>query len=410
MLENLRQSLDFRLNSLYFILQGFYWMIVCAVVSLGSAYLSTRGYSTISIGILFACSYVFAALIQQIISINTDNSSKYDVIDVLGVLGIIILVDLVFAIGTSEKGFATGLTFFISVLFITMVQPFLNALNFYIVRHGIYMNYGVSRSSGSLFFFLMSLTAGNFMKIFSERVLPILGLIMTIGFLATLFMIKVELKKSGRLVSKDYDPFEKKNSDDFSVASIKAFVQEYRMFFVVLIGVTCFFFGHLLLNNFIYQITINVGGDSADTGGMLALAAILELPAMICFSKLRDIFGTKILFGASAVFFFIKIFVTSIASSVGGLYFSMLFQAASFALFIPASVHLVDELMTTRDAVKGQAFMTVAMTICNALTGLFGGVLIFLFGVTASLWFSTLVTFCGVVVTIYGLFRINLKN
>ena len=130
---------------------------------------------------------------------------------------------------------------------------------------------------------------------------------------------------------------------------------------------------------------------------------------MIFFTWLKDRFGSKLLLSVSAVFYFVKIFATAIATSVGMLYFSMVFQALAFAIFIPASVHFVDEIMSKKDAVKGQAFVTVAMTLSNLLSSLLGGVLIKLFGVTFSLWFGTVITICGVVVSIYGLVKIKEK-
>ena len=170
-----------------------------------------------------------------------------------------------------------------------------------------------------------------------------------------------------------------------------------------------FYFGHVLINNFLFQITVNVGGDEADTGGLLAMQAIVELPAMIFFTWLKDRFGSKFLLSFSAVFYFVKILATTVATSVGMLYFSMIFQALAFAVFIPASVHFVDEIMSKKDAVKGQAFVTVAMTLSNLLSSLLGGILIRIVGVTVSLWFGTIVTLCGVVVSIYGLAKIKQK-
>ena len=411
MLERLKTSNDFRLNFQYFLLQGFYWMIVCCAISLGSAYLSDRGYSTAGIGVLFALAFAMAALLQPIISINTDNSSRYTVVDVLTVLGIIVTIDLLLACTTTGKSIATGLTFFVGVMFAQLVQPFLNALNFFIEDHGIEMNYGVARANGSLFFFVISLIAGNLMKATSERVLPILGFIASICFMVVLIWMRYTLNNSTKSFAKEYDPFEKRQAgEQITVKTVKKFITENMTFFVIMIGVTCFFFGHVLINNFIYQITNHVGGDEADTGGILALAALVELPAMIFFNKIKYKFSTKLLFGVSALFFFIKILFTSIATSVGMLYFSMIFQALAFALFIPASVHFVDEFMSDKDAVKGQAFLVVAMTLANALASFLGGGFMYTCGVTFSLWFSTVITLAGVLICIYGLFRINAKK
>ncbi|WP_028243636.1 MFS transporter [Pseudobutyrivibrio ruminis] len=411
MIYRIKESLELRLNLFYITLQGLYWMIVCCTISLGSAYLSNRGYSTVGIGALFALAYLFASVLQQLISVETDRSTSINVVDVLAVLGGLLVINQFFAMGTDSKSFGTGFTFMLGAMIATIIQPFLNALNFHIERYDIKMNYGVARASGSFFFFIMSLIAGNLMKTVSEKAAPALGLIVSILFVANIIWIYKELKSTGKNPKKDFDPFENSTSsnDSFDVNSIKNFIESYKMFFIFLIGLMGFYFGHVLINNFLYQITANVGGDEADTGGLLAMQAIVELPAMIFFTWLKDRFGSKLLLSVSAVFYFVKIFATTIATSVGMLYFSMLFQALAFAIFIPASVHFVDEIMSKKDAVKGQAFVTIAMTLSNLLSSLIGGVLIRLFGVTLSLWFGTVVTICGVVVSIYGLVKIKEK-
>lgn len=409
MIYKIKESLELRLNLSYITIQGLYWMIVCCTISLGSAYLSNRGYSTVGIGALFAIAYLLASVLQQLISVETDKSTRFNVIDVLAVLGVLLVIDLLFGVGTDEKGFATGFTFLIAAMIATIMQPFLNALNFHIEKYDIHMNYGVARASGSFFFFIMSLIAGNLMKVASEKAAPVLGLIVTVLFVANIIWIYFELKNTGKDPKKEYDPFEATTttSDSFDINSIKNFIEKYRTFFLFLVGVMGFYFGHVLINNFLFQITVNVGGDEADTGGLLALQAIVELPAMIFFTKLKDWFGSKKLLSISAVFYLVKIFATTVATSVGMLYFSMIFQALAFAIFIPASVHFVDEIMSKKDAVKGQAFVTVAMTLSNLLSSIIGGILIRLCGVTFSLWFGTIVTLGGVALSIYGLVKIK---
>ena len=409
MLEQFKTSLNYRVNILYIGLQGMYWMMVCCCVSLGSAYLSNRGYSTFSIGVLFAMAYLLATLVQQVVSVVTDDSAEFDVLDVLAVFGIVLVITLFISLFTHDNSFFTGLTFLITALVVTVVQPFLNALNFYIERMGIPMNYGVARASGSFSFFIMSLIAGFFMKVASEKTAPFLGFLTAVGFTTFIIWIFRELKTAG-LRQNTYDPFEYEAADSFDSLYVSDFIEKHRMFFLYLIGLILFYFGHVIVNNFLYQISVNVGGDEGTNGGLLALQAIVELPAMIFFSWLRERFGTKFLLGVSAVFYLIKIYFTAIAVNVGMLYFSMIFQALGFALFIPASVHLVDEIMSKQDAVKGQAFVTMAMTFSSLVASIFGGLIINIFGVTATLWISTFITVVGVVISIYALLRINTQK
>ena len=410
MLDRFADSLESRMNLLYIGAQGLYWMMVCCTISMGSAYLSNRGYSTFSIGVLFAVAYLIATAVQQIVSAATDMASDFNVLDVLAILGIVISLDLFVALFTKGNSFMTGFTFLIGAMVATVIQPFLNALNFHIEKYQVSMNYGVARASGSFCFFIMSLIVGLFMKVVSEKAAVFLGLIVSVGFTILIVWIFRELKATGIEVGSDYDPFEESSSFAFDSKYLHRFVEKYKMFFVFLIGLICFYFGHVIVNNFLYQIAVNVGGDEASNGGLLALQAIVELPAMIFFNNLRDRFGTRLLLGVSSVFYFVKIFFTVIATSVPMLYFSMIFQALAFAIFIPASVHLVDEIMSKNDAVKGQAFVTMAMTLSGLLGSVLGGLLINIFDITATLWFAVLVTFAGVFIAIYGLFRINIQK
>ena len=410
MLERFKDSKDFRMNVLYVVAQGLYWMMVCCAVSMGNAYLSNSGFKTFSIGFLFAIAYLFAAVVQQALSILTDTATKFDVVDILAILGAILSIDLLIALLTDSKGFLIGFTFFIGAMVATVIQPFLNALNFHIEGYKVQMNYGVARASGSFFFFLMSLIVGLFMKTVSEKAAPFFGFLVSVAFTAVIICIYRELKNLGEGSSNDYDPFEATTGEALDILNVREFVEQYKMFFLFLIGVVCFFFGHIVINNFFYKIAVSVGGDEGTNGALIALGAIVELPAMIFFNKLKEKFDTRLLLGVSAVFFFIKIFITAMASSVGLLYFSMLFQSLGFALFIPASVHFVDEVMPKKDAVKGQAFVTIATTISSLLGSVLGGLFMEWFGCSATLGFAAVVTFVGVIVAIIGLVRINIQK
>ena len=409
LIDNFKKSREYKLNTLYTIAQGTYWMIICCTVSMGSAYLSKRDFSIFTIGLLFALAYFFAAVFQQIISVITDNSLRFTEIDVLVILGSILILDLYLALIAQTKSFIS-FTFLIAAMVATIVQPFLNALNFHIKRHGFTMNYGVARAAGSFFFFLMSVFIGFFMKTLSVKAAPFLGFLVSILFTSSIIWIFREIRSAKDGKGDEYDPLDEQKSTDCSLKNVNDFIYKNRMFFVFLIGVVCIFFSHIIINNFLYQITVNVGGDEATTGRLLAVQAIVELPAMLFFTQIKEKFSSKILLGTSAIFYLLKIFFTAIASSIGMLYFSMLFQSFAFALFIPASVHFVDEIMSDKDAIKGQAFVTIAMTVSSLIASVCGGFIIKFMGVSATLFFATFVTFVGVIVSILGLVRINTQN
>ena len=51
-------------------------------------------------------------------------------------------------------------------------------------------------------------------------------------------------------------------------------------------------------------------------------------------------------------------------------------QAFSFAIFAPASVRYVDEVIARRDAVRGQALVTAMITLGSIFASYFGGLLL----------------------------------
>ena len=65
-----------------------------------------------------------------------------------------------------------------------------------------------------------------------------------------------------------------------------------------------------------------------------------------------------------------------------------------------ASVYYVNALMEPEDAIKGQAYFTMAYTLGSVLGSFLGGTLIDLAGVHAMLLFSTVSAFIGALIVL----------
>ena len=66
-----------------------------------------------------------------------------------------------------------------------------------------------------------------------------------------------------------------------------SFASGNALFMVMSIGVVALFFGNVIVENFTIQIIESIGGDTAQLGVMIFVMALLEMPAMIFFDKLR---------------------------------------------------------------------------------------------------------------------------
>jgi PPP family 3-phenylpropionic acid transporter len=161
------------------------------------------------------------------------------------------------------------------------------------------------------------------------------------------------------------------------------FFRKYRNFTITLLGLTLLFTFHNMTNSYMIQIFQEVGGDSLDMGNALAIAALVEIPVMFLSASLLRRFKSTTLLTISAIVFFIKASAYLAAGSIFQLYLVQFLQMGAFALFAPASVFYVNEVMDEQDKFKGQAVMTGTSTLGGVFGSLMGGFLIDYAGVRA---------------------------
>ena len=153
----------------------------------------------------------------------------------------------------------------------------------------------------------------------------------------------------------------------------------------MLAGIVFLFAFHNMVNTYLIQIMERFGGDSSDMGTSIAIAAVCEIPVMVMFSKIAERIRPNRLLKIAGLGFLLKAAAIWMAGSVLLVHASQLLQALSFAILIPASVYYSDEVMEEQDRVKGQAFITAAITVGGMVGNLFGGKIIDAAGVPAML-------------------------
>ena len=186
-------------------------------------------------------------------------------------------------------------------------------------------------------------------------------------------------------------------------AGFFAFAKKYPFFMVFLLGVACCFFAHNMINDFLIQIIRNLGGNETELGYATFLQAILELPVMALIGfVLRKVSPAKLLvFSCSA--FFVKILILIFAQNMVWMFVSQSFQLFAYAVFIPAAAYYVSHTMTENDQVKGQAYVTSAITIGGVFSNLLSGVILDNLGMRPMLITGTAVCFAGVLISFAAL-------
>ena len=123
---------------------------------------------------------------------------------------------------------------------------------------------------------------------------------------------------------------------------------------------------------------------------------------MLFFRRLVARWSPAVLLRVAAVGLAVKAVATLVAPDLTSFLATMLLQVVSFALLIPASVYYVDRLLPAAERVRGQAHMTLTLTLGSVFAGLIGGPLLDAAGVPALLAAGTAAAVIGLVGVVLG--------
>ena len=376
----------------YSYLHGMYWMCFCIIFSFSSVYLLAKGFSNSSIGIILGIAGIISAVMQPTVASIADRSNK---VTIRGLSLIICLISLVFSVLLlifKGQMFALCILYTGLVVLLQTMMPLINALGMECVNIGIGVDFGFARGIGSLTFSLLSLVIGNVLKGRNPDLIPMV--IIGLYILLILGLINFKYKANKTLEEQEIKIVQK---------SFGEYISKYKSFYIFLIGVVLIFCSHIVLNNYLYQITTNIGGTSSQMGTAMAICAFVELPTMMGFFIIVKKIKCENLIKISAIFFTLKTFLTYFCNTINGLYLIQLTQLLGFALFTPASVYYVNKIMDEDDKAKGQAFVTMAITAGGFIGNFFGGLAIDNMGVKPLLLLSAIGALIGAVIILLSI-------
>lgn len=379
------KSLDIR----YACIHGFYWMICCAMTGYASVFLLDKGFNNAMIGIVLSVSNILAVVGQPAVASYMDKATKLTLRMLVSlILVAIIVLSFVLSFISNTSPLLLLLVIIVFTLMLTM-QPFINSLTFAFEKQGIHINFGLARGIGSVAYAVISLILGNIVAVFSPHILPYFYVGLSMCALAFVYTFYLPGHKD--------EIVHEKRQEEHVQLSMKQFIQKYKTFMFLLVATVFLFFDHSIINNFFIQVVNHIGGNSADMGNAIFLAAVLELPTMALFTKIQKKVGCRQMMMVSAVFFSVKHILTYFAANMFMIYVAQVMQMLAYAVFIPASVYYVSQLVDAHDMNKGQALVTGAMTLASVFASLAGGVLLDALGVSKVLMIGAIVSVMGTV-------------
>lgn len=368
----------------------------CPVLMAGT-FLLGRGASSSLVGVMMALGNLLAVLTQPMISSTADSK------------GGLTLTQMLQGLALGSIGFS-ALAFFIkgdiaSVVFLTglfmlykNVQPTLNTVSAYYQNRGASMNYGLARGMGSASYAAVSAVQGRLIASLGSDVIMLVGIFFMALYAASMILLPTPkdipaLNESDVPVAKDAA---KQDVNYFE------FLMQHRKLLLLILGLAMLFASMSPFSSYAILIVENAGGDAADMGNILALSALVEVPAMFSYQWLERRFGTSILMRIALVGFVLKSLAISFAPNVPFLYFAYALQFCGFALYMPCSVSYGNRFFGEGDKAKAIGLLGTASTIGAMVGSPIVGALTDLFGVASMLKMVTVISIIGCVIGLLG--------
>lgn len=391
----------------YCILQGAYWASFCIIYSFATVFLLDRGFSNSQIGVIIAAGNILGVVLQPVFASIVDWSKTITLHKLTGILAAIMALLVLFLYVLPNLFFAVVLLFLMTDTLLQVIQPLINSVSVYYVNKGINVDFGAARGIGSLSYAAASYLLGGLVERYGCSVILVAGFLMITIISATVFSMPIIKETAEEVCAKSLQdtPSHTISQESKEKESIIFFIGRYKYFMLTLVGITLMFSFHNMNNSYMIQIITNVGGTSADLGRLLAIAAITEIPIMFLFSRIVKHVKSSALLVVSSVFFILKAFGYFAAGNIALMTIAAVMQMGSFAIYIPASVYYVNEVMEERDKFKGQALMTGTNTLGGVIGSLLGGFLIDQAGVSVMNLAGLVMAVSGAVLVFLFVFR-----
>lgn len=381
----------------YAALNAAYWSGFCLVLAFSSVLLLARGLTNAQIGVTLAVSGAVSAALQPPVA-ELAARTRWPLRTWITGLGLLLAAAAGVLAACPPDVARDSLAFGAVLCLVQLVVPLLNALGMETAAQGVRLDFGTARAIGSFAFALTSLLVGRLVAVSGADVLPwlIIGTQVLMAVAAVTFV------------------FNRPDADGASLAGASEALPDLpaltrtrrRHFWLLLAGLTGAFTSHAAINSFLFQVIRHHQGTASDMGLAFTIAALPEAVAMLVFTRLLRRWRPDTLLRFSAAAFAVKALVTWLAPNLALFYVAQALQMFAFALVTPASVYYVDRLLPLKERTRGQAWMTLTLTVGNVVAGLVGGVLLDSSGVPALLAAGTAAAVLGTVAVFAGTERV----
>jgi PPP family 3-phenylpropionic acid transporter len=357
------------LTAKYAGIQGMYFGALAPVGAFASAFLLYKGFTNSQIGILISLGSIGSAILQMAMGNLAGRSRGFSVRAMIfalvaGVIALsLTLLFIPFGIGMTAVAFVA-----LQALALAMA-PLVSSMNFLFADRGIMANYGMARAAGSIMYAILAAIIGSAVARYSAGVIPLFNVLAFGGmfFFVAIYALPKDVLQALPPRTNEADAAAAQG------AGRTGFLRRNRDFLVFLVGVALVYLSNATPQTYFLQIITPKGGDSASLGVIMSIGATLEVPMMVGFVYLHRKIKCSVLIQTAMLFFTLKAVGLLLAPTVTAVYFVQCLNMLGFAMFTPASVYYVAQIMGEGDRVKGQAYLGSAIAISGICANFAGG-------------------------------------
>ena len=370
-------------------LQAAYWVVNCTLFAFASVFLQANGLRPALIGVILALATALSGLLQPVVASFADRSKRVSLRTIVAAGGLLCMLCLAALSAAPAGSLLLAVFFLLAALLNDLTQPMMNALSVFCSDRGRRINFSFARSMGSVGFAVASAGLGRLAAARGANAM----LTVCIAACAAFTLLAVSFP-----ALRGVAPIRTDGAAPQEASTLPQFFRKYRAFCLSLTGVFCFTCFHLMTEHYLYQMFEYVGGGESDLGLNLSLSTLIEIPAIMLFSRFGRRARTETWLHVVGLSFLCKAICFAAARSVWMLHIGQIFQATSFGIYVPASVLYAQERIAPEDMVKGQAMIAAVYTLGGSLGNLLGGQLIDFSGVPAMLTAGLLFAAAGAVI------------
>lgn len=367
------------------LMQGFYWAIHCVLFSFLVPLFQAMGYSKFETGILTMLIAISNMIAQPLWGMYCDRNGRIKTVFISQMATGCLLIFLLPLSGKSMLIAAVvviGLT-----VSIQSMSGIIDSWSVKLMFDGVRVNYGWTRSFGSLFFAAAALTFGMLLDQHGDWIrMPVLA-----GLIALIVLIACSLKKPSHPITTSLPERTEGAEVIRSLLRNKRYVRFIFCSFLVRLGGSASLIFYPLLVS-------ELGGNNSDLGLGLFLMAISEVPVMMMFGVLaRKVAGVPVWLAIGMSFFGIKTALLALSPNVGWVVGLQALEALSYGLYLPAAIHYISDAVERKFLVTAQMVFSAIFNGLSLFIGsLIGGILSEIYGVGQMMLWMSGTSFLGV--------------